>query len=282
MAIQFTIIDTRNPDEKFTRAFVQNKVTIGRARHCDICLPDLSVSTGHAEIRFQDNDYCLVDNGSLNGTWFETKKLVAHRPRVLRNGDRFTVSSFEITFTLNAPYGTSPERNLSQKQALQMLGAVLATNPSENLPVPDLKFIQDAPEEETASFCTNIEAGHSEDSFTPETEAEPPIHCGEKAGAEKSSAMTANQTSGSYDETIGSPNATPSNNSPEETGCTDSNGFALPTGPEDPLAPQHDPIQNRPQDIPTPPGRKKSDLGLILAGAVIVITCVVALIRLLA
>ena len=266
MAIQFTITDTRNPDEHFTRAFVQNKVTIGRARHCDICLPDLSVSTSHAEIRFHNNDYCLMDNGSLNGTWCNERKLVAHRPKPLCSGDRFQVSSFEIVFQLNAPHGTATERHLGQKQALKMLSAVLAMRPSEPPPEPDLKQIQNAPEDETESFCTDFTKTNETvggQSGTPEPEMSAPsvehqLNTAETSGIGLSSTTT------------------------DDSENAKGNAELLPTGPEDPLAPPETAEEIHTQDTPPSPGRKKSDLGLILVGGIVVVSCVVALIRLLA
>ena len=95
MAIKLIIRDLRNVEEEYTRTFVQHKVTLGRARHCDVCLPDLSVSTSHCEVRLMGTDYCLVDLGSLNGTTMAQKRLVAHRPKKLANQDK----NIELVFT---------------------------------------------------------------------------------------------------------------------------------------------------------------------------------------
>ncbi len=47
---------------------VQERTTIGRSKDNNIALPDPRVSSNHAEILKQDNNYVLVDLGSRNGT----------------------------------------------------------------------------------------------------------------------------------------------------------------------------------------------------------------------
>ncbi len=50
-------------------------------------LPDPSVSTRHATIREQGNDYAIVDEGSTNGTWVGGVKLLPRSPRAVKSGD---------------------------------------------------------------------------------------------------------------------------------------------------------------------------------------------------
>lgn len=45
------------------RAFV-----IGRSPHCDLAVPDMTVSWRHAELRWADGEWVLTDLGSTNGT----------------------------------------------------------------------------------------------------------------------------------------------------------------------------------------------------------------------
>ena len=87
MAIRLTITDRRAPESEHFRGFVQSKVVFGRARICDVCLPDLSVSAIHAELRLENNVYSIIDLSSLNGTAVEGRRLIAHRPRRLQHGD---------------------------------------------------------------------------------------------------------------------------------------------------------------------------------------------------
>jgi soluble lytic murein transglycosylase-like protein len=63
-------------------------IRIGRAADCDVRFDanrDTLVSTHHAEIRFQDGQYVVVDVGSTNGTLVNGKLVRTH---ALRSGDK--------------------------------------------------------------------------------------------------------------------------------------------------------------------------------------------------
>ena len=63
-------------------------IRIGRAADCDVRFDaqrDILVSTHHAEIRFQDGQYLVVDVGSSNGTLVNGKLVRTH---ALRSGDK--------------------------------------------------------------------------------------------------------------------------------------------------------------------------------------------------
>ncbi|MBW2276062.1 MAG: FHA domain-containing protein, partial [Deltaproteobacteria bacterium] len=76
MAVRLTIINPADPSTERTRSFVQDRIVIGRARYCDVCLPEMTISTRHAEIEVRDGDYVIVDRCSLNGTRVNDKQLV--------------------------------------------------------------------------------------------------------------------------------------------------------------------------------------------------------------
>jgi pSer/pThr/pTyr-binding forkhead associated (FHA) protein len=67
--------------------FDGSRVVIGRGSGSDVRLPDPSVSTRHATIRANGNDYAIVDEGSTNGTWVGGVKLVPQSPRTVKSGD---------------------------------------------------------------------------------------------------------------------------------------------------------------------------------------------------
>lgn len=67
--------------------FDGSRVVIGRGSGSDVRLPDPSVSTRHATIRANGNDYAIVDEGSTNGTWVGGVKLLPQSPRVVKSGD---------------------------------------------------------------------------------------------------------------------------------------------------------------------------------------------------
>lgn len=126
MAVRLVITEWGDPSSEYVRSFLQDRIVIGRARSSDICLPDLSVSTRHAEIRLQGRNYALVDTGSLNGTEVNGKKLIAHRPRLLTNDDNISIAGFRIRFKLGVSPGPTESKDTSLIQAREMLARILA------------------------------------------------------------------------------------------------------------------------------------------------------------
>lgn len=72
-------------------------LTIGRDKHSDIILPELTVSRHHAMIRcLGEGDFYLIDSGSSNGSFVNKQRVVA--PTLLRHGDVITVGQADILF----------------------------------------------------------------------------------------------------------------------------------------------------------------------------------------
>jgi pSer/pThr/pTyr-binding forkhead associated (FHA) protein len=126
MAVRLTITDRTDPGAELTRSFVQDRVVIGRARYCDVCLPDMAVSTRHAEIEVRGSDYVIVDQRSLNGTRVDGKKLVPLQPRVLKNGDQIEIAGFVLAFRLGVSPGPAEPRDEPMRQAREMLANLLS------------------------------------------------------------------------------------------------------------------------------------------------------------
>jgi pSer/pThr/pTyr-binding forkhead associated (FHA) protein len=134
MAIQLHIVDVRDPGLEHVRSFVQDRVIVGRARSCDVCLPDMAVSTRHAEIRLERNEYKAVDLGSRNGTFIDGARLVPHRPRRLANGDVLGVAGFDVRFRLGVAPGPPQGRDESAVQAREILAGLLARTGEKGAP----------------------------------------------------------------------------------------------------------------------------------------------------
>jgi pSer/pThr/pTyr-binding forkhead associated (FHA) protein len=74
-------------------------VTMGRGHDCDVFIDNLAVSTHHARIIFEDDQYVLEDNKSLNGTFVNNARV----DRVLlRDGDVISIGKHSIVFYLHA------------------------------------------------------------------------------------------------------------------------------------------------------------------------------------
>ncbi len=74
-------------------------LTMGRGQDCDVFIDNLAVSTHHARIVFEDDQYVLEDNKSLNGTFVNDIKI----DRVsLRDGDKISVGKHTLVVRLHA------------------------------------------------------------------------------------------------------------------------------------------------------------------------------------
>jgi hypothetical protein len=72
------------------------RTTIGRSPDCDVFLDDVTVSRKHAVLLERDNGYFIEDQGSLNGTYLNRKRIdSADR---LENGDELQIGKYKLTY----------------------------------------------------------------------------------------------------------------------------------------------------------------------------------------
>ena len=64
-----------------------DRVSVGRARNCDIVMRDPSISKLHAHFRLSGPKLELVDIDSQNGTRVNGRALAPHQPAQVSNGD---------------------------------------------------------------------------------------------------------------------------------------------------------------------------------------------------
>lgn len=75
----------------------QTVYSVGRSSECDLVLRDHRSSRHHADIRWDGQQWQVIDRGSTNGTF--VNGLQVHRPYDLRPGDRVTIG--ETTMVLH-------------------------------------------------------------------------------------------------------------------------------------------------------------------------------------
>lgn len=77
--------------------FLLDQATTSAGRHpdSDIFLDDVTVSRRHAEFRLGDNDFQVVDVGSLNGTYVNREPVDT---ATLSNGDEVQIGKFRLVF----------------------------------------------------------------------------------------------------------------------------------------------------------------------------------------
>ena len=71
------------------------QTTIGRSPDCGIFLDDVTVSRRHAVLTNRDRTYTIEDQGSLNGTFVNRKRVES---AALEDGDELQIGKYRLTF----------------------------------------------------------------------------------------------------------------------------------------------------------------------------------------
>ena len=71
------------------------QTTIGRSPDCDIFLDDVTVSRKHAVLAERDGEFFIEDQGSLNGTFLNRKRIESSR---IEDGDEVQIGKYRLTF----------------------------------------------------------------------------------------------------------------------------------------------------------------------------------------
>ncbi|MFL5947846.1 MAG: FHA domain-containing protein, partial [Gaiellaceae bacterium] len=71
------------------------RTTIGRSPDCDIFLDDVTVSRKHAVLVQADDSYVIEDQGSLNGTFLNRRRIES---APLEHGDELQVGKYRLSF----------------------------------------------------------------------------------------------------------------------------------------------------------------------------------------
>jgi hypothetical protein len=72
------------------------RTTVGRSPDCDIFLDDVTVSRRHAVLLRRDGGFFIEDQGSLNGTYLNRKRIESAQE--LENGDELQIGKYKLTF----------------------------------------------------------------------------------------------------------------------------------------------------------------------------------------
>jgi hypothetical protein len=71
------------------------RTRIGRSPDCDVFLDDVTVSRNHAILVARDGSYYIEDQGSLNGTFVNRKRIDTAQ---LEDGDELQIGKYRLTF----------------------------------------------------------------------------------------------------------------------------------------------------------------------------------------
>ena len=74
---------------------LDGETTVGRSPDCGIFLDDVTVSRKHAILRERDGNFSIEDQGSLNGTFVNRKRVESAH---LEDGDELQVGKYRLTY----------------------------------------------------------------------------------------------------------------------------------------------------------------------------------------
>jgi hypothetical protein len=74
---------------------IEGETTIGRSPDCGIFLDDVTVSRKHAVLRHRDEHFFIEDQGSLNGTFVNRKRVESAE---LDDGDELQIGKYRLTY----------------------------------------------------------------------------------------------------------------------------------------------------------------------------------------
>ncbi|UEA58875.1 FHA domain-containing protein [Gordonia otitidis] len=97
------LVVKRGPNAGSRFLLDQPTTSAGRHPDSDIFLDDVTVSRRHAEFRLGDNEFQVVDVGSLNGTYVNREPVDS---ATLSNGDEVQIGKFRLVF-LSGPRDAS-------------------------------------------------------------------------------------------------------------------------------------------------------------------------------
>ena len=89
------LVVKRGPNAGFQFRLGQPVTSVGRHPHSTIFLDDMTVSRHHAEVRWEADEFRVVDTSSLNGTYVNGEPIGS---AVLANGDTVDVGKFRLVF----------------------------------------------------------------------------------------------------------------------------------------------------------------------------------------
>lgn len=107
------LVVKRGPNAGSRFLLDQPTTSAGRHPDSDIFLDDVTVSRRHAEFRQDDDEFQVVDVGSLNGTYVNREPVDS---AVLANGDEVQIGKFRLVF-LTGPRGNAGGSQIGESAA---------------------------------------------------------------------------------------------------------------------------------------------------------------------
>lgn len=110
------LVVNRGADAGAEFAIMSERTLIGRRRDCHIVIDEPTVSRHHAELVVRDDQWFVVDGGSLNGTYVNRTQ-VESAP--LHDGDEIWIGKMRFTFR-TGDREIQPERHEDRTAVVRM------------------------------------------------------------------------------------------------------------------------------------------------------------------
>jgi len=104
-------------DNQVVHELAEETVTVGRLPDNSIPIEDGSVSSHHAELVLESDEYHLNDKGSTNGTFVNGAPVTSV---VLKDGDRVRFGSIEAVFAADVKRGSTAPLPQSEKASASL------------------------------------------------------------------------------------------------------------------------------------------------------------------
>lgn len=85
------LVVIKGPNIGDTFFIEKDEFLIGRSPESDVLLDDITVSRRHAILKKEDDDFKLLDSGSLNGSYLNSNII---EEALLSNGDRIQIGKY--------------------------------------------------------------------------------------------------------------------------------------------------------------------------------------------
>ena len=141
------------------------RASLGRGAHCDVRIPDPSVSKLHASIVKRGSNYLLIDEGSHFGTGVGTSPepvwLAADSPRIIEDGEHIWVGQIELRLRLISAQRGAETGLLDLPRTLVKAGlSAVGLDPTAELVEKTLAELTELPEEEVPLPPPELQTPH--------------------------------------------------------------------------------------------------------------------------
>lgn len=114
----------------------EGKLTVGRSRHCDLSIQELTISRKHVFLTVGGGQILLQDLGSSNGTFVNGRRVVGES--ALRDGDTLRLGHAALEVEIRGESAGDPEPPPVGPRDVASLAPPLAELPGRRTPIPNL------------------------------------------------------------------------------------------------------------------------------------------------